>query len=755
MSLPLLINNAECGPSNALQNLGKRFDQDRGVQQDHFNTARAGSSREVFRTTNQNVAMDEDAARFFGPANIPPPLQQQFHAPSPFQVSDLRQALPVHPQKQQPAIATGWASDFLHSTPQMNVTPVEKVSHPISSQMNASRSWTPTYASPHYQSPQFMGPMAMQGPPIQMQHQQASLPMSQNDQVSWDQAFLSRETPTVVAEPQSQSRSTIESEGDDLSRTAALLLQHVSQETNPKFAQSQFLSLMQKLRDREVIVEDNKVIENPNPGMTSTQVEGMKVQSQDLKGKGREIMGEGVRGEDGRFTEMDEQMGFVSRHVREGLGMTSPTNAIGGNAIPSRIGSVSGVWGSHPSDQAIWDAGTVPEVVDLATEQSQEPSLEDIHAPFDETEAYFRAENEDYIRYFEEQQQRRRAATEQTSSNQHPDWAHLQDAWDELEATSTGIRSIPNYPFMENNPYMLGEGSTRMHGIHLSNLDSVLELEAAVQHNMTSVEAWYSLGVKQQENEREGKAILALKRALTLDPAHLPSWLALAISSTNDNDRMGTYNAIKEWVERNEQYQGAAESFKLKLGNGTADKSMTEKFDDLVQCLIEMARSSTGVEVDADVQIALAVILNTIDDYAKSRDCFLAALAVRPDDWLLYNRVGATLANSGHSEQAVGYYHKALELNPAYIRARYNLGISCINLLRYDEGAQHILDALVLQDSDSVLDEGGRNETRGVTSTALWESLRTCCLHLARADLAGLCERRELDAFRIEFGKRG
>jgi peroxin-5 len=207
---------------------------------------------------------------------------------------------------------------------------------------------------------------------------------------------------------------------------------------------------------------------------------------------------------------------------------------------------------------------------------------------------------------------------------------------------------------------------------------------------MTSVEAWYSLGVKQQENEREGKAILALKRALTLDPAHLPSWLALAISSTNDNDRMGTYNAIKEWVERNEQYQGAAESFKLKLGNGTADKSMTEKFDDLVQCLIEMARSSTGVEVDADVQIALAVILNTIDvsrlvllsprclglteliqDYAKSRDCFLAALAVRPDDWLLYNRVGATLANSGHSEQAVGYYHKALELNPAYIRARF------------------------------------------------------------------------------------
>jgi peroxin-5 len=65
-------------------------------------------------------------------------------------------------------------------------------------------------------------------------------------------------------------------------------------------------------------------------------------------------------------------------------------------------------------------------------------------------------------------------------------------------------------------------------------------------------------------------------------------------------------------------------------------------------------------------------------------------------DWLLYNRVGATLANSGQAEDAIQYYYQALELNPGYIRARsavspnllsstdhinrFNLGISCINL---------------------------------------------------------------------------
>lgn len=73
------------------------------------------------------------------------------------------------------------------------------------------------------------------------------------------------------------------------------------------------------------------------------------------------------------------------------------------------------------------------------------------------------------------------------------------------------------------------------------------------------------------------------------------------------------------------------------------------------------------------------------------------------------------------------------------------LGITLIVPQRYDEAAGHILDALVLQDSDGVPDSLGLNEKRGVTSTALWESLRTTCLHMQRADLASLCDRKDLE----------
>lgn len=45
----------------------------------------------------------------------------------------------------------------------------------------------------------------------------------------------------------------------------------------------------------------------------------------------------------------------------------------------------------------------------------------------------------------------------------------------------------------------------------------------------------------------------------------------------------------------------------------------------------------------------------------------------------MWNRVGATLANSGHADEALQFYNQAIQLNPLYIRARYNIGISLIN----------------------------------------------------------------------------
>ncbi len=75
----------------------------------------------------------------------------------------------------------------------------------------------------------------------------------------------------------------------------------------------------------------------------------------------------------------------------------------------------------------------------------------------------------------------------------------------------------------------------------------------------------------------------------------------------------------------------------------------------------------------------------------------------------------------------------------------FYLNVLLIVEQRYQEASSHILDALALQEADAVRNSDGTDDKRGVTSTALWDSLKTCCLHLRRLDLASLCDRRDLE----------
>jgi len=107
-------------------------------------------------------------------------------------------------------------------------------------------------------------------------------------------------------------------------------------------------------------------------------------------------------------------------------------------------------------------------------------------------------------------------------------------------------------------------------------------------------------------SEAERARAKSVAGAVELDPAHLPAWLALGVSYTNNGNRVETYAAIHEWVERNERYAGAVREHRARVtvdeGNsgsnvGTLASTPTgERFAQLVQCLIAMARRAIQVE---------------------------------------------------------------------------------------------------------------------------------------------------------------
>ncbi|GAA6025737.1 hypothetical protein JCM8202_005254 [Rhodotorula sphaerocarpa] len=387
-------------------------------------------------------------------------------------------------------------------------------------------------------------------------------------------------------------------------------------------------------------------------------------------------------------------------------------------------------------------------------------------------------------------------------SAQQREWDALQHDWDTWDATATGFRNQDQeverlletgavghgYAFAQNNPFAMAaaaaaqaasSSTTRQHAHHsqagfddltaaLSERhESLLQREADVLREPTNASAWLSLGLKQQQNEREELAIAALRRATELDPlvSDGAAHLALAVSYTNEGRRTDAYEQLNRWVdavaESDRVYGNEIEQYRNLFG-ARLPGSISERQVYLSNLLIRLAQSRAehgqGADgVDADVQVALGVLFNSSEEYEKASDCFEAALSVRPDDPLLFNRLGATYANSGNTDAAMQYYLAALDRDPGYVRARYNLAVASMNIGKHEDAVHHLLTSLSIQEADTELDHLQQGPPPSVesghVSHALWDMLHVSLLQMHRSDLAPLAAAHDLRALLTAFTK--
>jgi peroxin-5 len=315
------------------------------------------------------------------------------------------------------------------------------------------------------------------------------------------------------------------------------------------------------------------------------------------------------------------------------------------------------------------------------------------------------------------------------------------------------------YSFTEENPLKetpnaFEEGLKKLEEGDIPS--AVLLFEAACQQEPENVQAWQYLGTTQAKNEHDPAAICALKKTLELDQTNLAAWQALAVSYTNESLQRQACDALGEWIRRNPKYADmVANSFveQPSVEEGSKIPAVSSivtstHFNQTRDAFIKAARAFPETNIDADVQCGLGVLFNLSGEYAKATDCFRAALQARPDDALLWNRLGATLANGSQSEEAVAAYRQALERSPGFIRSRFNLGISCINLGAHREAAEHFLAVLNLQNAG----RGPKGaSSRTAMSNNVWTSLRMCLSLMGRQDMYGALERRDLAALNTEF----
>ncbi|PWN50225.1 TPR-like protein [Violaceomyces palustris] len=892
MSLSDLVSGgAGCGPSNPLQNIGKRFGQDRSSQLDNFthDVPSSSSASRSFRSTDRQLQQQQQQPNpdFFQ-------HQQPHHSVHHFQgvandtfdLASLRSNLPFSqsknlPQKQlnqaainhnfeasfrpppalqrpvtasqPPAAVPAWAADFL----QMGGPQSTAVSSPVQRNQGV--------ASPaaYYHAPQTaynagmgmgmgmgvgmgMGMSAGIGPAVglngrasfnehqnssivQKQHQAGSL--AQVDKTRWETAFTAYDSapprattpPTTSAQQVNKTEALDHSdpfEKDELARTAGRLVSTVEHDQSLKFRQSNFLDLMRRIRDKQAGIQGTDIVDS------GTAISNVPVLDKG-KGKAREA------GQEHRAPQSQQeayawanqmasrgQASQLPPSMQRSLGTTS-SNVSRGAGIPSTLPLEHEIHGRQELND-LWaeeDARSAAIEREAMMRDAQTFSGDggDVATRMREDEAEARefekyqslGANVPHASMFDKNWEEKLdddlnddtdfvgRAWEGTrgqgmKSAQAAEWDTLQNDWDDFEVTSAGMREnaayrayqrsrsssmrasaapesakyAPAYRFLSENPYV----STRQHAAHSgglpAGLESVLEREAAVQANPTSASAWYDLGVKQQENERESQAIAALQKAVALDPTLKDAWLALAVSYTNENDRPAAYEAIERWIGASDRYRDVAARFdsEYSIANETKSQvstasstsastspSIHERHSKLTGLLIALARHGSEVlgEVDADVQVALGVLFNGSEDYDKAVDCFSAALSVRPEDWLLYNRLGATLSNSGRSAEAISFYHHALSLQPEFVRCHFNLSISCLNLKMYQDAVEHLFTALTLQqaESDSLPSHPELRPNNNATNNSLWETFRVALELLNRPDLAAKCVTRDINNF--------
>lgn len=296
----------------------------------------------------------------------------------------------------------------------------------------------------------------------------------------------------------------------------------------------------------------------------------------------------------------------------------------------------------------------------------------------------------------------------------------------------------------ESDPYEIGL-QLMENGAKLS--EAALAFEAAIQRNENHIDAWLKLGEVQTQNEKEIAGISALEKCLELHPENSQALMTLAISYINEGYDNAAFATLERWIStKYPQIADKARQENPKISDEdrfSLNKRVTELFLNAAQL------SPNQASMDADVQLGLGVLFYANEDYEKTIDCFKAALSIRPDDPVLWNRLGASLANSNRSEEAVDAYFKALELKPTFVRARYNLGVSCINIGCYKEAAEHLLSGLSMHQVEG---HDGTSTLSPNQSTALTETLKRAFIAMSRRDLIEAVKPgMDLNQFRSEF----
>lgn len=504
------------------------------------------------------------------------------------------------------------------------------------------------------------------------------------------------EMEAAFAEAQQEAQQAMADQAD--MTQAAQMVEMLRNSGNPKFANSQFVNFIDKVSKGDLQFKENTVIDR----------------------EGNEVDWDTLYDTAAATASTSEMKSLEQLWEASGSGGDAALEQLWQDGRPAEPG-LEGAWNAAaPNLEAAWSAsapGAQMEEMWKSAANGDAKSMEELEKLWTEGQGM-----EDLEKLWQQ-------------GGFPPDM--MEDMWNLAgEDDALGDKNLENiwrnssnknaeYKFQDDNPFLdsadplaeaqrlLREGRDR---------EALLALEAEVTRNPESSEGWRQLGQLYAELDQDVEAIQCLRKGHEVDPYNLDSLLALGVSCTNELDQLPALRYLRLWIENHEDHQVLVESME------PPPEYDYEGWRRQVTHLFNAA--SEANPLDADVFVALGVMENINRNYPAATAALAAACRLRPNDHTVWNKLGATLANSGKSEQAVIAYHQGLQLKPNYARSWSNLAIAHANLGQHSDAARFYLSSLVLNPD----------------ATHIWNFLHSAVLNMGGVNAFEAIDKRDLAA---------
>ncbi|MFQ5718773.1 MAG: tetratricopeptide repeat protein [Acidobacteriota bacterium] len=229
--------------------------------------------------------------------------------------------------------------------------------------------------------------------------------------------------------------------------------------------------------------------------------------------------------------------------------------------------------------------------------------------------------------------------------------------------------------------------ATRLHerGILLLRLDrpadALAPLQAAAKLASPAATLLFNLGLAQSRSGDEGAAERSYRQALAINPALDSAWNNLGLLLERSGSHTDALAALRQAVDY--APSGARFRAQTNLARLLLDDDRTEEARGLVDDAMRSAPSALAPRL-----LAASIAARGAGGEAEARRLYARTLRLAPGNPVPLFSAARFENRFGHVEAAERHYREALELDPTFRTARFNLGLLLLNTGRAADAAR-------------------------------------------------------------------